>query len=60
MIKKYIHVITLFNQLQKFDLIVIGAGSGLDVANAAYQHGLRVAVLEKDRLGGTCLNNGWD
>jgi dihydrolipoamide dehydrogenase len=59
-IKKYIHVITLFNQLQKFDLIVIGAGSGLDVANAAYQHGLRVAVLEKDRLGGTCLNNGWD
>jgi len=44
--------------LQKFDLIVIGAGSGLDVANAAYQHGLRVAVLEKDRLGGTFLNNG--
>jgi len=44
--------------LQKFDLIVIGAGSGLDVANAAYQHGLRVALLEKDRLGGTCLNNG--
>jgi len=37
---------------------VIGAGSGLDVANAAYQHGLRVALLEKDRLGGTCLNNG--
>jgi mycothione reductase len=44
--------------LQKFDLIVIGAGSGLDVANAAYQHGLRVAILEKDRMGGTCLNNG--
>ena len=37
---------------------MIGAGSGLDVANAAYQHGLRVALLEKDRLGGTCLNNG--
>ncbi|MFZ0511654.1 MAG: FAD-dependent oxidoreductase [Candidatus Nitrosopolaris sp.] len=45
-------------KLQKFDLIVIGAGSGLDVANAAYQHGLRVAVIEKDRMGGTCLNNG--
>ena len=44
--------------MQKFDLIVIGAGSGLDVANAAYQHGLRVAILEKDRMGGTCLNNG--
>jgi len=25
-------------KLQKFDLIVIGAGSGLEVANAAYQH----------------------
>ncbi|MFZ0223711.1 MAG: FAD-dependent oxidoreductase, partial [Candidatus Nitrosopolaris sp.] len=45
-------------KLQEFDLIVIGAGSGLDVANAAYQHGLRVAVIEKDRMGGTCLNNG--
>ena len=45
-------------KLQEFNLIVIGAGSGLDVANAPYQHGLRVAVIEKDRMGGTCLNNG--
>ena len=44
--------------MQKFDLIVIGSGSGLDVANAAYQHGLRVAIIEKARMGGTCLNNG--
>jgi len=44
--------------LQKFDLIVIGTGSGLDVANAAYQHGFRVAIIEKARMGGTCLNNG--
>ena len=44
--------------MQKFDLIVIGTGSGLSVANAAYQHGLRVAIIEKDRMGGTCLNNG--
>jgi len=34
------------SKLQKFDLIVIGSGSGLDVAVAAYQHGLRVAVIE--------------
>lgn len=33
--------------MQKFDLIVIGSGSGLDVANAAHQHGLKVAVIEK-------------
>jgi mycothione reductase len=46
--------------LQKFDLIVIGGGSGLDVANAVAisQHGLKVAIIEKDRLGGTCLNRG--
>lgn len=44
--------------MQEFDLIVIGSGSGLDVANAAAQEGLRVAVIEKDRMGGTCLNRG--
>jgi mycothione reductase len=42
----------------KFDLIVIGSGSGLDVANAAYRHGLKVAIVEMDRMGGTCLNRG--
>jgi len=44
-------------KVQKFDLIVIGSGSGLDVANAAHQHGLKVAVIE-DLMGGTCLNRG--
>lgn len=44
--------------MQKFDLIVIGSGSGLDVANAATQNGLKVAVIEKDRMSGTCLNRG--
>lgn len=46
------------NNIEKFDLIVIGSGSGLDVANAVFQHGLRVAIVEKDRMGGTCLNTG--
>jgi mycothione reductase len=41
-----------------FDLIVIGSGAGLDVANAAAQHGLKVAIVEKGRMGGTCLNRG--
>ncbi len=41
-----------------FDLIVIGAGSGLDVASAAAEYGLKVAIIEKDRMGGTCLNRG--
>jgi mycothione reductase len=41
-----------------FDLIVIGAGSGLDVAHAAAQKGISVALIEKDKMGGTCLNRG--
>ena len=45
--------------MQKFDLIVIGGGSGLDIATtAAFHNGLKVAIIEKDRLGGTCLNRG--
>lgn len=44
--------------MQKFDLIVIGSGSGLDVANAASHQGLNVAIVEKGKLGGTCLNRG--
>lgn len=51
-------IVDFSSKLQKFDLIVIGSGSGLDVANAAYQHGLRVAIIEKNRMGGTCLNKG--
>ena len=45
-------------QEEKFDLIVICSGSGLDVANAAAQSGLNVAIIEKGLLGGTCLNRG--
>jgi dihydrolipoamide dehydrogenase len=44
--------------MQEFDLIVIGSGSGLDVANAVAQEGPRVAIVEKGRMGGTCLNRG--
>src|SRR5207253_10076809 len=44
--------------MREFDLIVIGSGSGLDVANAVAQDGLRVAIIEKARMGGTCLNRG--
>ncbi|MFB6294420.1 MAG: FAD-dependent oxidoreductase, partial [Candidatus Nanohaloarchaea archaeon] len=44
--------------MQEFDLIVIGGGSGLDVASAAARQGEQVAVVEEGRLGGTCLNRG--
>lgn len=44
--------------MKEFDLIVIGSGSGLDVASAFTQRGKDVAVVESGPLGGTCLNRG--
>lgn len=42
-----------------FDMIVIGAGAaGLSVAAGAAQLGARVALIERDRMGGDCLNFG--
>lgn len=44
---------------QKFDVIVIGAGPGGYVAAIrAAQLGLKVAIIEKENLGGICLNWG--
>src|SRR5690554_3998712 len=43
----------------KADLCVIGAGSaGLTVAAGAAQLGASVVLIEKDRMGGDCLNTG--
>jgi len=42
-----------------FDLVVLGAGSGgYACALRAAQLGKSVALIEKDRLGGTCLHQG--
>ncbi|NYG55644.1 dihydrolipoyl dehydrogenase [Nocardioides perillae] len=44
---------------QDFDVVVLGAGSGgYACALRAAQLGLRVALVEKDRVGGTCLHVG--
>ena len=43
---------------EQFDMIVIGAGSGLEVAAAASARKLRVAVIDEGPFGGTCLNRG--
>ena len=41
------------------DVIVIGAGSaGLTAAGGCGRLGLRVALIERDRMGGECLNSG--
>ena len=43
------------------DLIVIGSGgAGSTAATTAAGMGKRVALIERDKLGGTCLNYGCD
>ncbi|MFZ2516815.1 MAG: FAD-dependent oxidoreductase, partial [Candidatus Lutibacillus vidarii] len=42
-----------------YDIVVLGAGSGgYACALRAAQLGLRVALIEKDKIGGTCLHVG--
>ena len=44
---------------EAFDLAVIGAGSaGLSITAVAARLGLRVALIERGRMGGDCLNAG--
>ena len=42
----------------KFDLLILGGGMSYVGAIRAAQLGLNVGVVERDRLGGTCLNRG--
>ncbi len=45
--------------VQRYNLAVIGAGTaGLVAARTAAAMGAKVALIERDRLGGTCLNTG--
>ena len=45
--------------MERFDVVVIGAGpGGYPAAIRAAQLGASVAIVERDRLGGTCLNFG--
>ena len=42
-----------------FDLVILGSGSGgYAAALRAAQLGLNVALIERDKLGGTCLHRG--
>ena len=44
--------------MREYDLIVIGGGRAANLAFAAGREDKRVALIEKDRLGGTCPNRG--
>ncbi len=43
---------------QHFDLLILGGGMSYVGAIRAAQLGMKVAIVERDRLGGTCLNRG--
>ena len=44
----------------RYQLAVIGSGSGgREAALVAAQNGLRVVLIEKEALGGTCLHRGF-
>jgi len=42
----------------EYDVMVIGSGSGSEIADAALRQGLRVAYVDRGPLGGTCANVG--
>ena len=46
--------------MREFDLVIIGAGpGGYETAlEAAGTYGMKTALIEKEALGGTCLNHG--
>ncbi|MFW9867162.1 MAG: dihydrolipoyl dehydrogenase [Candidatus Thorarchaeota archaeon] len=47
------------DSIKQYDLAIIGAGpGGYHAAIRAAQLGAKVALIEKDKLGGTCLNRG--
>ena len=44
------------DQPQRYDLIIIGTGSGNAIPD--YLDGWKIAVVERDVFGGTCINRG--
>ena len=44
--------------MKKYDVIIIGSGSGALIIENALSHGLSVALVDKGPIGGTCLNVG--
>ena len=59
--EKFIWCLVLFLSwiiMERFDVLVIGSGSGMIIASAAAANGLKTAIVEKGPMGGTCLNRG--
>lgn len=44
--------------MKNYDAIVVGSGCGMLIVDEARSHGLKVALVDKGPLGGTCPNLG--
>ena len=44
--------------MENYDVIVVGAGLGTSIVFKALSEGLKVALVDKAKVGGTCLNVG--
>src|SRR5690606_4061101 len=45
--------------MKKYEAIIIGAGqAGMPLAGKISKKGLKVALIEQDKIGGTCINDG--
>ncbi len=44
--------------MKEYDVIVIGSGAGMIIVEGALSQGLKVALVDRGLLGGTCLNVG--
>ena len=44
--------------MKKYDVIIIGAGAGAKISRFLAEKNFKVAIIEKDNIGGTCLNRG--
>src|SRR5579859_78473 len=45
--------------MNRFDAVIIGTGqAGPSLAARLAQAGMRVAIIERGKFGGTCVNNG--
>ncbi|TXT58765.1 MAG: Mycothione reductase [Promethearchaeota archaeon] len=46
------------DETNEYDFVVIGSGVGLSVLNTALNMDLKCALVENDKIGGTCLTRG--
>ena len=44
--------------MEQFDVLVVGSGSGMLVVSAAVEQGFKTALIESNKMGGTCINTG--